>query len=218
MRKRDSALQDGSLSDIIPLKKSGPVRPKRRGKNMGDEQIVAQFFSRSESAIEALQMKYGALSRKIARNILPDERDVEECVQDACLRVWDSVPPEKPESLGAYFARITRNLALDRYAYNRAEKRSTALTVAYEELEPCLGEASDLEEIFVREEFRTILNGFLRQLQKDSRIIFVRRYFYGDSVEQIAQFCGCSEAKVKSSLFRARNKLREVLLKEGVDY
>ena len=112
---------------------------------MGDDEILQLFYHRVEYAISAVEEKYGRLCRSVARGILKDERDVEECVNDTCMRAWNAIPPEKPRSLEAYLVRITRNLALDRYAYHHSQKRETALTEAYEELEACLplGSTSD---------------------------------------------------------------------------
>lgn len=182
---------------------------------MEDHKIIALFFARSELAISAAMERYRSYCLTIARKILPDERDAEECVQDVCMRLWDTIPPQQPRSLGAYLAQITRNLALDRYAYNHAEKRSTALTTAFEELEPFLTGSSDPAAHSEKEDFRHLLNGFLRQLPKEKRIIFVRRYFYGDSIREVANFCKCTEGKVRTILFRVRNDLKIILEKEG---
>lgn len=184
---------------------------------MEDSQIIALFFSRSEQAIAEVMAQYHSLCMGVARKILPDERDAEECVQDACVRAWDTIPPQNPRSLGAYLACITRNLALDRYSYNHAEKRSTALTAAFEELAPYLAaDSSDPAAGSVQSDFRAALNDFLRQLPKEKRVIFVRRYFYGDSVREAAKFCGCTEGKVRTVLFRVRNDLKNALEKEGI--
>ena len=182
---------------------------------MDDHGIIALFFARSELAISAAMERYQKYCLKIARNILPDERDAEECVQDACMRLWDTIPPQQPRYLGAYLAQITRNLALDRYAYNHAEKRSTALTMAFEELEPYVAGSGDPDAVSQQKDFRRLLNDFLRKLPKEKRVIFVRRYFYGDSVRQTADFCGCTEGKVRTVLFRVRNDLKITLEKEG---
>lgn len=184
---------------------------------MEDEQIIALFFQRSPDALPETKRKYGALCQSVARKILPDQRDVEECVSDMLLRLWNAIPPEIPRSLSAYIARITRNLSLDRYSYNTAEQRSTALTEAFEELEPWLPAGfGDPESAFDRKQFRTVMNDFLRALPKMSRIFFLRRYWYGDSIREIAEALQVSEAKVKTSLFRTRQRLRETLDKEGI--
>lgn len=183
---------------------------------MEDNHIIQLFFKRSETAVTELHNKYGSLALSIARRILPDERDSEECLNDACLKVWNAIPPEHPASLAAYFSRIVRNLALDRYSYNHADKRSTALTNAFEELEACLPSSFNVEEAACSLEFKRFLNQFLANLSTENRIYFVRRYWYGDSISDIADAYRVSEEKIKSSLFRTRNKLRTALEKEGV--
>lgn len=181
-----------------------------------DEQIVQLYLARAEEGIAQSEEKYGALLRSVIRRILPDQRDAEECLNDVWSRAWNSIPPEKPRVLSAFLARIARNLALDRYTYNRAEKRSSALTEAFEELEPCLIGADDVQAGVETQEFRAWLCDFLRAQTRESRAFFVRRYWYGESMNEIACACGCSEEKVKSSLFRTRNRLREAMKKEGI--
>lgn len=180
---------------------------------MEDSQIIAFLFQRSEQALRAIQEKYGGLCRSIVSNILPDFRDVDECISDTYLRVWRSIPPQHPDRLDSYIARVARNAALDRHDYNRANLRNSALTLAYEELEYALPSRDEAVDAMA---FRTFLNQFLRSQKKDARIMFIRRYWYGDSVQQIAAAFGCGEEKVKSSLFRTRNKLRNAMIKEGI--
>ena len=180
---------------------------------MEDSQIIAFLFQRSEQAIRAIQEKYGGLCRSVVSNILWDYRDVDECISDTYLRVWRSIPPQHPDRLDSYIARVARNAALDRHDYNCASLRNSALTLAYEELEYALPSRDGCLDAVM---FRTFLNQFLRSQKKDARIMFIRRYWYGDSVHQIAAAFGCGEEKVKSSLFRTRNKLRDAMLKEGI--
>lgn len=180
---------------------------------MEDLEIIGLLFQRSETAIPVLHQKFGRLCRSVISNILPDSRDVEECTNDTYLRVWDSIPPQRPARLDSYVARIARNAALDRCDYNMAAMRDTGLTLAYEELEPYL---PALERETDAAEFRSFLNRFLRRLPKESRVMFIRRYWYGESVAEIAHSCGWGEEKVKSSLFRTRNKLREAMVKEEI--
>lgn len=183
---------------------------------MEDIQIIDLFFQRSEQAITYVREKYNGLCFSIARRILPDDRDVDECLGDVLLKVWNSIPPERPDSLTAYLSRITRNTALDRYAYNHAEKRSTALTDAYEELEACLPSSFHVEQTVQAKEFRCFINHFLEKQSPQNRIYFVRRYWYGESIADIATFFRVSEEKVKSSLFRTRNRLKSAMEKEGI--
>ena len=180
---------------------------------MEDLQIISLLFQRSETAIPMLQQKFGRLCRSVISNILPDSRDVEECASDTYLRVWNSIPPQRPARLDSYLARIARNVALDRHDYNIACMRNTGLTLAYEELEACLPSRNNETDTV---EFRSFINRFLRGLPKEARVMFIRRYWYGESVAEIAFVCGCGEEKVKSSLFRTRNKLREAMAKEEI--
>ena len=180
---------------------------------MEDQQIIRLLFARSDAAITEMQIKFGGLCRSIISRILTDSRDVEECTSDTYLRVWNSIPPQRPERLDSYLARIARNVALDRYDYNTASMRHTSLTLAYEELALYLP-TRDREDDAV--EFKVFLNRFLRGLPKQTRVMFVRRYWYGESVGEIAAAMKCGEEKVKSSLFRTRNKLREAMIKEEI--
>ena len=180
---------------------------------MEDLQIINLLFQRSETAIAMLQQKFGRLCRSVIANILPDPRDVEECASETYLRVWNSIPPHRPARLDSYLARIARNVALDRYDYNMACMRSTGLTLAYEELEPYLPTRNQETDAA---EFRSFINRFLRGLPREARAMFIRRYWYGESVAEIALAWDCSEEKVKSSLFRTRNKLREAMAKEEI--
>ena len=180
---------------------------------MEDFQIISLLFQRSGDAISALQQKFGGLCKSIISNILTDRRDVDECVEDTYLRVWNSIPPQKPDRLDSYIGRIARNIALDRYDYNTAAARNANITLAFEELATGLPTGENEAN---QAEFRCFINRFLRELPKTTRIIFLRRYWYGDSVSQIAQACNCSEEKVKSSLFRTRNKLRQAMMKEEI--
>ena len=180
---------------------------------MEDLQIIGLLFQRSETAIFALQQKFGGLCRSIISNILPDRRDVEECTSDTFLRVWNSIPPQRPARLDSYIARIARNVALDRYDYNTASMRNTGMTLAYEELALYLPSREQETDAV---DFKAFINRFLRGLPKTSRMMFIRRYWYGESIAQIAVAFECSEERVKSTLFRTRNKMRQAMIKEGI--
>ena len=143
---------------------------------LNDDEIVQLYFERSEDGIAQSQQQYGKLCRSVIRRILPDERDAEECLSDLWVRVWNSIPPERPRALGAFLACIARNLALDRLSYNAAEKRDSALTEAFEELAPCLVGADDTQRGAEAAEFRAWINAFLRAQTKENRVFFVRRY------------------------------------------
>lgn len=178
---------------------------------MEQNKIISLFLNRDPQAIAQTKSTYGGLCRSVARRILPDERDIEECINDALFKAWNAIPPEHPECLAAYLSRVVRNLALDRYNYNHAEKRSTSLTDAFEELENSLVSSFCVEQTTEEEEFRQFLNRFLANQPRQNRIYFVRRYWYGESIAEIAAAYKVSEEKVKSSLFRTRNKLKLAL-------
>ena len=180
---------------------------------MEDLQIIGLLFQRSEMAIPAIQQKFGGLCRSVISHILSDMRDVEECISDTYLKVWNSIPPQRPDRLDSYLARVARNVALDRYDYNTASMRHSDLTLAYEELEMYLpSQEKEADAV----EFRSFINRFLRSIPKNSRAMFIRRYWYGETVGEIARAFECSEEKVKSTLFRTRNKLRITMIKEGI--
>ena len=184
---------------------------------MNDESIISLFFARSEDAVREADASYGAKLKRVSLGITGDSRDAEECVNDAYLAVWNKIPPERPANLFAYLCETVRRISLTRYRYNTAEKRSTALTDAYEELEDFVGSRSDeIEQYEDRQELSQVLNDFLRAQSVTSRVIFVRRYFYGESMREIAQALNISEAKVKSSLFRTRTRMRETFLEANI--
>lgn len=181
---------------------------------MKDTQIIELFFRRAEEAVIRLAEKYGAMCRTIAQRVLWDQRDSEECVNDTWVQTWNTIPPQRPAYLGGFVGRITRNLALNRLAYNRAQKRDSTLEETFGELSESLPDPGNTMTDAVT--FHDFLNRFLRQQGEESRRYFLRRYWYGMSVQEIARECGVGEEKVKSALFRTRNKLRQAMEKEGI--
>lgn len=177
--------------------------------------IIALFEERNERAIEEAGRKYGAFLRGIAKNILRDEGGAEECANDAYFAAWRSIPPARPERLGAWLGRAARNIALDRLEKSRAEKRGGGETdAAFSELEGCIPAAApDIAESLA---FKNALNAFLSALPAEKRRLFVQRYWYFLSIDEIARENGVSASKVKSSLMRTRNELRAHLEKEGL--
>ena len=185
---------------------------------MEDEQIVRLFWQRNEQAIPAAAEKYGAYCVSIAGNILASREDAEECVNDAYLQVWNSVPPQKPANLSAYLGRIVRNLALNRYKYNSAAKRGGGeLPAVLEECSELLSGGTDTEKTFDRNELLRAVNGFLGGLTEKKRSIFLCRYWYADSIPMIAARFGMSENAVSASLSRSRARLRRYLTERGFD-
>lgn len=174
---------------------------------MEDEQILELFWQRSEQAIREVDQKFGAMCRWLATNILRNAEDAEECVNDTYHGLWDAIPPARPQKLLPYIARITRNLALKRLTYGNAQKRQVS-TVSFEELEECIPCHDSVETAMDAKELTRTLERFLDTLDPESRDMFLRRYWFFDSIEEIASGFGVSRSKVKSQLFRVRNKLR----------
>ncbi len=180
-----------------------------------DSKIIELFFSRSEEAITETDRKYGKLCFEIADKILKSESDAEECVNDTFLGVWNAIPPARPNSLRSFICRIARNQALKRLDYISAKKRSRALEMSFSEMASLLPENSVADGIDNKMIGKTI-NDFLAVLDRDSRVIFVRKYWFLDSIADICHNCGFSESKVKSSLMRSRKKLRRFLEERGI--
>lgn len=184
---------------------------------MEDKRIIELFFARSESAISQLSEKYGKLCAKIAHNILNDLSDAEECVNDTLLGVWNSIPPNRPDSLISYVCKVARNCALKRYEYNTAQKRNSHYDVALEELDECIAAPSGVEQEIDAMELTNDLNRFLAGLKKEDRVIFMRRYYFSDSYEQIASLTGLSVKNVSVRLTRIRASLKNQLKERGYE-
>lgn len=182
---------------------------------MNDKKIVEMFFSRDESALEESQKQYGKLCHYIANNILNSPLDAQECVNDTLLRAWNSIPPNKPERLGAYLAKIARNIAIDKYNASKTKKRSNGeANLVFEELEELITrDESFVDELALKE----CVNTFLRSLPKTRRIIFVQRYFYYSSIKEIAKNNSLSENNVKVTLVRLRAEFKKHLKKFGLE-
>ncbi len=183
---------------------------------MEDAGIIELLFARSERAIAELAGKYGAGCRKIAGNILSDVRDAEECVNDTYLGVWNAVPPRRPEPLRAYVYRVARNLAVKRYHRNAAQKRG-GYDLVLDELEECLAGAGTPEEQLEARELTRLLDAFLDDLSTDDRVLFVRRYWYADKVEDLAGQMHTTPNSLYVRLHRIRNRLKNYLIREGIE-
>lgn len=182
-----------------------------------DEELIALYFARSENAIKETAVKYTAGCSRIAQNILHNAGDAEESVNDTWLAVWNAIPPHKPNPLRAYLYRIVRNIAVAKLQKRGAQKRGgDSYEAALDELSGCLSSPDSVENSLSEKELSRLLNAFLAELERDSRILFVRRYFYGDSVRNLAAQLGEKPNTVSVRLSRLREKLRKVLEKEGV--
>ena len=184
---------------------------------MDDKNILKLYWSRSEQAIEETDRKYGHYCYQIAYNILGNREESEERVSDAYLAAWNHIPPEYPHILSAYLGKITRNLALKRWRSLKAEKRGGGQTnLALEELDQCLSDGKSLEEQVDGKELAKAINQFLDVLEERERSVFLCRYWYFHSIEEIAQQFSFSKSKVTSMLYRTRGKLQKELKKEGL--
>lgn len=180
---------------------------------MEDSKIIELYHKRDEKAIAQTKEQYGKRLRSLAFRILQNNEDAEECENDTYLKAWQSIPPQKPTYLSAYLSRICRNNALHRLEWSQAEKRCAEVVELSDELAACLPDNRSLQERADRE-LGEMISSFLRTLSKENRIIFVKRYYLSEAVTDIAEALNVSESKVKSSLFRTRNKLKDFLSKE----
>ena len=185
---------------------------------MDDRQIVELFRERSENAITAAQEKYGAYLHTVAFNVLHNDQDADECVNDALLSAWNTIPPHSPERLSTFLGKLVRNHALNRYRYAHTAKRGGGQTeLILSELEDCLPAESDAEQALEDECIIRALNAFLRSQSREKRAVFLRRYWQLESVRSIALSCGMSESKVTSLLLRMRRALKKHLESEGIE-
>ncbi len=183
---------------------------------MEDTQIVILYNQRDESAIAETSKSYGTACKRMAGRILTNAQDIEECVNDAYLQAWNSIPPENPQNLGAYLVTITRNIALNMLKYNNRQKRGGGqITEMLDELYDCIHTPEDIEESVDERLLTQALDNFLYTLTYDSRTVFVQRYIAMLSINEIAEQYNFSESKVKSILMRTRKKLRKYLKQEG---
>ena len=184
---------------------------------MDDREIIELYWVRSESAIVQTAEKYGRYSHRIAYAILRNFEDSEECVNDTYIKVWNSIPPQRPSNLAAYIARITRNLSLDKYRASTAEKRGAGHTeTVLSELQYCIAGFDDGREFEDQLALVDVLNRFLGSLSPQSRKVFMRRYWYFSSIKEIANEYHMTEGKVKMLLLRVRRELKKYLEREGV--
>lgn len=183
---------------------------------MEDQAIIELYWKRSQQAITETSDKYGSRLESLSMNILHDNEDAKECVNDTYHATWNTLPPEKPDFFFAYLAKLTRHFSFGKYDYYHAKKRDTTIVELSEELENCLPAPNDYEAKLDSEEIGRALSDFLYAQTPEMRMIFVRRYWYTDSIRDIAVSYNLSESKVKSMLFRMRGKLREYLEKEGI--
>ena len=183
---------------------------------MDDAKIVQMYFDRDEQAIPATADKYGNYCTSIAKNILGNHEDAEECVNDTYLNTWNSIPPHRPNMLSAFLGKIVRNLAFNRYKHNTADKRGGGeIALVLDELADCVSGEDNVERSCEMRELIAAINDFLVTLPKEKRNIFVCRYWYTDSISHIADRYGMSDAAVSMMLNRLRAKLHNYFLERG---
>jgi RNA polymerase sigma-70 factor (ECF subfamily) len=185
-------------------------------KHISDEEIVELYWKRNEKAIDETDRKYGKYLYTIAYNIVHNRMDSEECVNDTYLGTWNRIPPERPNAFQAFVSRIMRNVAIDRFRRNSANKRiPSEMQISLEELDECRLPTPTQEEIYLLDELAKLLNDFLEELDEQDEFIFVCRYYYSDRITTIAKMLEISEKKVSLRLNTIRNDLKERLEKEG---
>ena len=183
---------------------------------MEDEKIIELYWQRSPQAIDETSRKYGAYCMRLSMNILMNREDSEENVNDTYLRTWNAIPPQKPDPLRTFVCKIARNLAAAKYHANTAKKRNSRYDAALDELEGCLAAGGSVEEAYDAKELSEAINAFLSSLSYTDRFLFVRRYWYSDSMQDIAAMIGSTANSVAVRLYRLREKLRHYLIREGL--
>ena len=184
---------------------------------MEDSSIIQLYWERSEQAILETDSKYGRLCRYVAMNILQSPEDGEECVNDAYLGLWNAMPPQRPSRFSVFVSRVTRNLALKKYEYLSAAKRNPEAVCSLSELEDCVSGRDSVEDELENRRVEQAISDFLWRQEEEKRVIFLRRYWYFESIDDICRRSGYSRSKVTSMLHQTRKKLRTYLEKEGIE-
>ena len=183
-----------------------------------DSRIIELYFERNESAVAETDKKYGAYCMTVSKNILGNEEDAKECLNDTYLAAWNSIPPKIPEKLSLFLGKITRNLSLNRFRKNEAKKRGGGTAdIVFDEIGEIISGSDNPEEKFERKEIIGAVNEFLRTLPEEKRSIFICRYWYFDSIEDIAARFGKKESGIYSSLERTRKNLWKYLSERGYE-
>ncbi len=188
---------------------------KEEVKHLEDHKIIQLFFNRSEQAIIETEKKYKNMLFSISFRILKNKMDAEECLNDVYLAAWETIPPQKPNPLAVYLARIVRNISINKYYKISATKRNSYYDVTLSELEDCFSDVESVEEKYEAKELASAISSFLDKIDKKSRLLFVRRYFFADSTEELARKFSLTENNVSVQLYRIRKKLKKYLGKRG---
>ena len=183
---------------------------------MDDRQIVDLYWQRDDAAVRETELKYGPFCRGLAYNVLSSHEDAEECVNDTWQKAWDSMPDERPSLLRAWLGKVVRNLALDRWRRNHAQKRYNGLDVMLSELEDCIPASGTVESELDAKELGRTISTWLRSLSKDDRTLFVRRYWNGEALNALAADQAVPAAKLAQKMYSLRQSLKKVLETEGI--
>ena len=183
---------------------------------MDDSKIIDLYWARSQQAIAESEQKYGPYCRAIAGNILPRQEDAEECVNDTWQAAWERIPPQQPRVLSPFLGRITRNLAISRFRKNTAKRRDAGIGVLLSELEDCVPAGETTEEAFDRKLLGEHISRWLESLPADDRALFLRRYWYGERLQDLAEETGISYSRLTQRMYRLRLSLKAALEAEGV--
>ena len=183
---------------------------------MDDKQIIELYFERNEQAIKETETKYGAFCHRIAMNILGIHEDAEECVNDTYYSVWKQIPPTVPEVFKVYLGRITRNLSISRFRAMRAKKRYSSMEIMLSELNDCVPSSSNVEQTIEVMQLSDYISEWIDSLPEEDCALFVRRYWFGDEVQELAKKCGITAAKMAQRMLRLRKSLKAALEQKGV--
>ncbi|MCH5344708.1 MAG: sigma-70 family RNA polymerase sigma factor [Acetatifactor sp.] len=183
---------------------------------MEDSKIIELYWQRDEAAITETAQKYGAFCHAIAMNLLQIKEDAEECLNDTYHTAWNSIPPQKPEKFRAWLGRVVRNLSLALWNKNHRQKRYSGMTALLDELEDCIPSSETVEQILETKELSAVIDRWLMGLSGEDRALFVRRYWNGTPLNELASLWGISPNKLAQKMFRLRLSLRLALEKEGI--
>ncbi len=184
---------------------------------MEDQEIIRLYHQRDENAITQTEKKHGVFCRRLAIRILSNRQDAEECVNDTWMAAWNRMPPDWPRSLRAFLGRITRNISISRFRFSHASKRFAGMELLLSELEECVPGGEAAEQMLEQQVLSEIIAGWLDGLESSDRVLFVRRYWYGESVKGLAFSHGETPNRMARRMQRLRQSLRTVLEKEGVE-
>jgi RNA polymerase sigma factor (sigma-70 family) len=181
-----------------------------------DHEIINLYWNRDEAAIRETSDKYGRFCHSLAINILSVTEDAEECVSDAYHKAWNSIPPERPYAFRAWLGRIVRNLSINRWHHNRAQKRYSGIEILLSELSDCIPDSKTTEKILESKALSQHISEWLDTLTHMERLLFIRRYWNGDQLKHLAAITGASQNKLAGQMYRLRSRLKTYLTEKGV--